>query len=125
MGMKRKSGGKFWKISKAISAVLIFGALIYLVNYLPRRSSGSYRWTQSGELRLGGFSAMSDLEQWSPEGCWWQPNFKTIAGDYETRSDYWGRVYAPLIKMDRKFNFPDRPAPYAKEFLSRAAGRED
>ena len=80
----------------------------YIGSYLSRRSTGGFEFTQSGEIRLGGISALSDLEQWSPEGCWWQPHFKDASRHYGTRSNGWGLLYSPLIWMDRKFSLPDR-----------------
>ncbi len=82
--------------------------VVYIGSYLPRRRAGGYALTQSGEIRLGGISALSDLEQWSPEGCYWQPHFKNASQRYGTRSNGWGLFYSPLIWLDRHFSFPDR-----------------
>ena len=96
---------------------LVLLVVVYAGSYLPRRAAGSYRMTQTGELRLNGVSALSDLEQWSPDGCWWQPGFKGISGKHSLRSNNLGKFYAPLITLDRKFNFPDRPVDFAGEFM--------
>jgi hypothetical protein len=63
---------------------------------------------------VGGISALSDLEQWSPEGCWWH-----ATRHYGTRSNGWGLFYSPLIWMDRKFSFPDRSLGHFAEKMAK------
>ena len=90
-----------------VAVILILSLIGYVISYLPRRAMGSYRLTQSGEVRLNFGWAISDLKQWSPEGCWWQGRFFSIKGKIKTRGNNWGYFYAPLIAIDRKLNFPD------------------
>ena len=96
---------------------LILPAVANVGSCRSRGAAGSYRWTQTGQFRLGGISALSDLQPWSPEGCWWQPGFKSISGKLATRSNNLGKFYAPLMTLDREFNFPDSSVHLAEEFL--------
>lgn len=74
-------------VKRAALGLGLIMLMVYISSYLPRCSAGGYVLTQSGEFRLGGKSALSDLEQWSPEGCWWQPHFKNASRRYGTRSN--------------------------------------
>jgi hypothetical protein len=105
-------------VKRAALGLGLITMMVYLGSYLPRRSAGGYALTQSGEFRLGGAFALIDFEQWSPEGCWWQPHFKDASRRYGTRRNSWGLFYSPLIWMDRKFSFPDRsPRHFAEKMM--------
>jgi hypothetical protein len=54
---------------------------LFIAIYMAWPADGFYRRTQSEELRYrGGGLAITDLAQWNPEGCRWQPVFKQIDG---------------------------------------------
>jgi len=104
--MASKKPRRRWRrITLAFFGLFIVG---YIICYLPRRARGSYGLTQSGELRYGFGLSVSDLEQWSPEECWWQPSFRDVDGEMTFRGDGWGYFYSPLIALDRKLSFHDR-----------------
>lgn len=90
--------------------IAVFGLILvgYIISYLPRRSRGSYGLTQAGELRYGFGLSVSDLEQWSPDGCWWQPSFRDVEGEMTSRGNGRGYFYSPLIALDRRLSFHDR-----------------
>ena len=84
---------------------------VYVLSYVPRRVDGSYSVTQSGKIRYGLGTATSDIEQWNPKNCWWQPGFIDIDGAKTSRGNRAGYWYSPLIAIDRKLNFPDKRLP--------------
>lgn len=104
----KKIRRKSYRIVKVVLIVFTPFFAGYLISYLPIRARGSYKLTQSGELRYGFGLSMSDLRQWNPEGCWWQGSFRNIRGEISTRGNSLGYFYCPLIAIDRKFNFPDK-----------------
>ena len=80
----------------------------YVISYLPRRAEGAYRMTQSGDIRYQIGLPVSDLSQWNPNGCWWQPHFRNAQSEPQSRGNSWGYFYSPLITLDRKLSFPDK-----------------
>lgn len=85
---------------------LILGLyIIYGSSYCIFSCYGGYRFSQSGSLRYSGGRGLSvsDIVEWSPQGCWYQENFRSITGKVVSRGNEWGYFYAPLIKLDRRF----------------------
>ena len=62
----------------AVSSII----LLYIMSYLPLRSGGGFKMVQSGETRYNTGLSVTDIIQWSPKDCWWQPDFKNIYGVY-------------------------------------------
>jgi hypothetical protein len=81
--------------------------VVYIISYLPRRSSEGYQITQTGNLRYETGISVSDFMQWNPVGCWWQSRFNNVDGEVQSRGNILGYFYSPLIAVDRKFNYPD------------------
>lgn len=99
-----------------IPLVCLLLIAIYVGTYLPRRTEGFYRRTQTGEIRHGQTQlAITDLAQWNPEDCWWQPRFTQVDGTRTHRGNALGFLYAPLIWIDRKVYYSDRRLLYPED----------
>jgi hypothetical protein len=90
-----------------ITFVIFVFTVVYVISYLPRRSSEGYQITQTGNLRYVTGLSVSDFMQWNPVGCWWQPRYNHVDGKVRSRGNMLGYFYSPLIAVDRKFNYPD------------------
>lgn len=95
------------KLLKEILLVLLICLVLYVGVYIVLSCLGSYYFNQSGELRYSGILlAVSDISTWNPKGCWFQYRFKNTRGEYVSRSNDLGYLFAPLIMLDRRFFHP-------------------
>ncbi len=93
---------------RRILLVLIVLPLLYAASYLPFSALGGYRFDQSGRLRYPTGLSISDLEMWHPLWAWYQPGFVDVRGATVTRGNLPGLIYAPLIRLDRRWRHPTR-----------------
>lgn len=93
-------------------------ASLYCQSYLTIRKDSGYYYTQSGELRYrGGYGlSVTDMLQWQPKVCWWQPGYIDVTGDSVSRGNFAGYLYSPLIALDRRRNFPDKRILAGEDF---------
>ncbi|WP_339685643.1 hypothetical protein [Gimesia maris] len=96
---------KLWK--DLLSAFLI--CLIFYVSvYIVLSCLGGYDFNQSGKVRYHSSGlAVSDISTWTPKGCRFQYRFKNTRGEYVSRGNEPGYLFAPLIMLDRRFFHPN------------------
>jgi hypothetical protein len=97
------------KIVKDIVLTLLIYLAIYVGVYLYLTWNGGYYFNQSGQVRYRSHGlATSDIVIWTPQGCWFQYKFKNIKGEYVSRGNELGYLFATLIMIDRKWFHPTK-----------------
>jgi hypothetical protein len=83
--------------------------LLYLGSYIAMSARGEWIYSQTGKYRYSFGWAMSDVIRWDPAAAHWEP-FRDIYGKDVSRGTPLGYLYSPLIRLDRRFIHPDKPA---------------
>lgn len=97
------------KVLKEMLLALPIYLAIYVGVYLYLSWNGAYRFNQTGQVRYRSIGmATSDIVIWTPQGCWFQYKFKNIKGEYVSRGNELGYLFAPLIMIDRKWFHPTK-----------------
>jgi hypothetical protein len=96
------------KLPKKVQASLAIAALLllYAASYAVLSLYGDRYWSQSGKLRTASGWSISDVERWHPAIAYWEP-FRDIFGRDISRANLLGRLYSPLIRLDRAWIHPD------------------
>jgi hypothetical protein len=90
------------RISTNSKKFAIVTLAVYLAAYLLLSWRGGYVSTQSGQVRLNGVWAISDIVQWQPRFAFFQL-FRQVDGSSTFRGNGLGCVFAPLILCDQTF----------------------
>tara|TARA_R110002049_G_scaffold201707_1_gene372427 strand:- start:800 stop:1138 length:339 start_codon:yes stop_codon:yes gene_type:complete len=81
--------------------------VLYVGVYITLSCLGGYYFNQSGKVRYRSMGlAVSDISTWTPKGCRFQYRFKNTRGEYVSRGNEPGYLFAPLIMLDRRFFHP-------------------
>lgn len=80
---------------------------VYVGTYITLSCLGGYYFNQSGKIRYRSMGlSVTDISTWNPKGCRFQYRFKNIKGEYVSRGNDLGYLFAPLIMLDRRFVHP-------------------
>ena len=95
------------KLLKAFLSAFLICLIFYVGVYIVLSCLGGYYFNQSGKVRYHSIGlAVSDISTWTPKGCWFQYRFKNTRGEYVSRGNELGYLFAPLIMLDRRFFHP-------------------
>ena len=76
--------------------------LVYVGSYAYFTSTGSYYFSQTGNVRYSSGLSMSDVSIWHPKLLYWQL-FQDTYGQSTSRGTTFGYYYSPLILVDRQW----------------------